>query len=327
MRRAAVEHGYSRVHLHDKNPGFIRRTLTNMFQSSDRPIHLSTNRAHTVKNKFSGPVFDPEGSGYFKTPHLLGKDDAITKRISHSKLEEYRLGKKLGLKIPHTTQLRDAKNLSTKEIAKPKGGSQSRIALSKKDIEAYNPDDLGLRNYKLLHRKLLAAQKAGKMGVNEASVALNHHPGYRQHLAEQAIRNPKKFVRQTKINIDKEYRVHTLHGEPIGSTHGRHWLTFGGKAEAESAARRLLKGVHPKLKNNMMALDVAKDRRGKWHIIETNPGPGSGFLTPTKLVDFRGPQELYKFVTGRYSKPVSTVAGAAVAGGVYAATKKRGEAS
>ena len=67
--------------------------------------------------------------------------------------------------------------------------------------------------------------------------------------------------------------------------------------QAEAAAKRMLKKLDPSLKNNMLALDIARDKRGKWHVIETNPGPDSGFLSPASAAGFMGPHKLYHAVT------------------------------
>jgi hypothetical protein len=323
MREAAQQHGFTRVHLHDRKPSSLVKKLTEITRPADKHVHLTTNKSYASGLRTKSVVFDPEETDKLRSKHMVGKTDKLVRALSKSKLHEYQLAKKMGLQIPFTGKLRSARSLKGNEIAKPASGSQARFAITKKDIQQHDPSHPLLKNFKQAKGLLRKLHQSGKIkDINVIESKLNHHPGYKHWLTEQVIKNPHKFVRQKKINIDKEYRVHTLHGMPLGITAGRHHLLPTGHQEAEQAAARLLRKTKPELKNNLLALDVAKDTRGKWHVIETNPGPASGFLTPTKIVDIRGPHKLYKALTGRYAKPSAAMAGAGVAGATGLAVRQ-----
>lgn len=320
LREAAKEHGFTRVHVDDKSPGSIKKFVRELFVPADNHAYLTTGRSYTSGIKTKAAVFDPNDTGMFKTPHRVGYEDRLTRKIERSKLDEYAVAKRMGLALPKTQRVKSIKNLKDGEIAKPLGGSQSRSPITAADVKKYDKNSLALRNFKSLKDSLTKLLKKREIDSDDVPRLLNRHPGYKDWLVEQALKNPKKFVKQPKIDIKNEYRVHTLHGKSIGATANRHALSFGGNAEAERAAEKLLKNVSPKLKNNMLALDVAKDSKGKWHVIETNAGPASGFLTPAAWYDFRGPHALYKAMTGRYARSSSALGAAAAASGTAGAT-------
>jgi hypothetical protein len=125
-------------------------------------------------------------------------------------------------------------------------------------------------------------------------------------------------------------------GEPMGVSSARHSVRqffLNRNRPAEVAATKMLKRVDPKLKQNLLAMDIVRTKKGGWYVIETNPGHDSGFLTPTSgsAMDLRGPHALYKSVTGRYSKLVSGAGGAAAAAGTGGAglllTRKKAQSS
>jgi hypothetical protein len=323
LRQAATQHGYTRVHLHNKHPNSFMKHISELARPADKHVHLSVGRSYNSGNKTKSVVFDPESTHHSLSKHMVGKVDKTVRAISKGKLEEYKVTKKMGLKLPKTNTLSSASTLGKGEIAKPARGSQARLAITKSDIESHNPNDPLLKNFKQLRSVLHKLRNSKKLtDENIISTKLNHHPGYRKWLTERAIKNPSKFVRQPKIDISKEYRVHALHGMPLGITAGRHALLPMGHGEVEHATRKLLTKVHPDLKNNLLAIDIAKDKKGKWHIIETNPGPDSGFLTPTNMIDIRGPHKFYRALTGKQSKPAATVAGLGAAGAAGYAAKK-----
>jgi hypothetical protein len=314
MRRAAEADGFSRVHLHTKKPGSIRRFLTELSMPADSHVHLTEDRSYTMGHKKLGPVFDPDDTGYFKSKFPVGQMDSLAKQIDKGKIEEYRATRKHGLKLPKTTRAR-GKTIPEGMVAKRSSGSMSGTVVRQKDIAKFNAKSPILKNYKTLRSELSKRMKSGSIDSSYVGRALSTHPGHRMYLTEQFLKSPKKFVLQPGINIKNEYRVHTLYGEPMGITNKRFGMSFGNREEAEAAAKRLLKNVDPKLRDNMMALDLAQDRKGKWHIIETNAGPQSGFLTPgTTSLIAPGPHQLYKYVTGRYSRPIASAGALAAAG-------------
>lgn len=312
LRSAAQRHGMTRVHLHEgkKPPGALKKFLTEVFQPADTHVHLSTSRSYTAGKPTKAPVFDPDETGKFRSPLMIGKEDRTAKAIHRGKLKEYQVAKKMGLPIAKTTKLRSIDSLKKNEIAKPATGSQSKVVITHEDVKKYNPHDPQLRSYRAFRNLTEKLYRAGKVSSGVRDIKLNSHPGYKSWMVEQALKNPKKFVKQDRIHIDKEYRVHTLYGKALGAAFSRHKLDFGSAAGAERAAEKILKNVNPKLKDNLLSLDIAKDKKGKWHIIETNPGAASGFITPDRMIDFRGPHAFYKAITGKYA-PSSSMLGAA----------------
>jgi hypothetical protein len=318
LREATQRHGLTRVHLHEGNkpPGAVKKFVTEVLHPADTHAHLSTSRAHIVGTKTKAPVFDPDSTGRFKSPIMIGKSDRTAKAIDRSKLKEYQIAKKMGLHLPKTSKLRSIDSLKKHEIAKLRTGSQSKVVITHEDVKAYNPRDPNLKAYRAFKSLTEKLYQSGKVSQGIRDFKLTRHPGYKSWMVEQALKHPKKFIKQDRIHIDKEYRVHTLFGKSLGISSPRHGLEFGSSGEAERAAEKILKDVHPKLKDNLLALDIARDKKGKWHIIETNPGPESGFITPSKMIDFRGPHAFYKAMTGRHAPSSSLLA----AGGATAAT-------
>ncbi len=320
LREAAQEHGFTRVHVDNKPKGPIGKFVRELFVPADNHKYLVEGKSFMPGQKTKAAVFDPNDMKVFKTPNRVGYEDRLTRKIERSKLDEYQLAMKAGLTLPKTERLKNVRSLRPHEIAKPLGGSQSRVPITARDVHNYDKNSLALKNFKALKRRLSRSVSKKEIASEQVHPILNHHPGYKDYLVEQALKHPKKFVRQPRIDIDSEFRVHTLQGKSIGATSNRHAFGFGGHAEAERAAEKLLKNVDPKLKDNMLALDIAKDKRGKWHVIETNAGPGSGFLTPAAWYDFRGPHALYKAITGRYARSSSALGAAAAATGTAGAT-------
>lgn len=265
----------------------------------------------TPGKRTKAAVFDPEESGRLRSPVMIGENKPLTKAIERSKLDEYKIATRMGIAMPHTTVLRSASGLRRGYVAKANTGSQSKLVVTRKMVAEHDPAHPDLVSYKKFRR----LTRKATTDENILAHTLNHHPGYGRWLTEQAIMKPEKFVQQKKINIASEHRVHTIGGESIGITSGRHGLVRGGKA-AEREVNKMLSKAKPKLKGAMLSVDVAKDTKGKYHIIETNPGATSGFLTPRNKADIRGPHQLYRVVTGRHSNAASVAAASAAAGGV-----------
>ncbi len=312
--------GFTRVHQHIQEPSRFKKFLTEVARPADKHVHITAGKKHAKNASTVNAVFDPYDTGRFRAESQISTHDATSKAIHRSKLDEYATGKKLGLDLPHTAPLGDARKLGKDYIAKPNKGYQAKSVITAKDIAAHDPNHPDLKAYKKVFADTGKKYRLKQITDDDMMVARNTHAGYRRGMAEAAIRKPHKFVRQKAIDIDSEYRVHAVGGKAIGITSSRHSaaqaILGGGNKDAEKALEKSLRNVHPSLKKNMVAADVAKDKRGKWHLIETNPGPFSGFLTP-KSADPRGPNQLYKAVTGRNSRQVAgtAAAGAAVATG------------
>jgi hypothetical protein len=317
LRKAAERYGMARVAVHEgSNVSGFRKAFTEVMQPADYTRHIASERAYGAK-KFKGAIFDPEETGRLEGGPQIGYHDKVSRQIEKGKLEEYHVATAAGLEMPHTAPLMDAKTIEPDYVAKPARGSQSKSVVTKEMIDKHDPNDPLLAEFKKFQKDYSSKIK----NEDSRAVAENSHPGYKAHMTEQAIQHPENFVKQKKIDIAEEYRVHAIGGQAIKVTSGRFGLSTPlAHREAEAAAEAKLVNVHPKLKDNLLALDLAKDTTGNWHVIETNPGPGSGFLTPENKLDARGPHGLYKQITGRYARSTSALAGAGVAAGAGVGT-------
>jgi ATP-grasp domain, R2K clade family 3 len=315
IRETAQRHGFARVHWHDK-PGLAHKIYSRIAEPADIHADVISGRAYFPRHT-KAVVFDPESTGKLRSPSMLGKMNKTATGIRKSKLAEYRIAKRMGLNIPETAPLGDPKTLGARWIAKPATGSMSK-ALTAADFAKHDPLHPDLVHYKI-HKKELRPLVGNE--YYKADARLSHHPGAKRYHVEQALKHPERYVRQRKLDIKKEYRVHMIGGEPLGVSSARHSVRqffLNRNKPAEAAAAAMMKNVHPKLKKNLLAMDIVRTKKGGWHVIETNPGSDSGFLTPTSgsPIDIRGPHALYKSVTGRHSKLVAGTAGAATAAGV-----------
>jgi hypothetical protein len=317
--------------MHDKPTGFLGKLVSEISEPADIHHHVTANRTY-YKTKSKSVVFDPENTGKLQSPLILGKMNKTAKDIRQHKLKEYTIARKMGLNIPQTETLGNPYTMDRSWIAKPATGSMSH-ALTIDDFMAHNPIHHDLVNYKV-QKKALGPLKGNAYYKSDAK--LSHHPGVKRYHVEQALKHPDRYVRQKKLDIAKEYRVHMIGGEPMGVSSARHSVRqffLNRNKPAEVAATKMLKRVDPKLKQNLLAMDIVRTKKGGWHVIETNPGHDSGFLTPTSgsAMDLRGPHALYKSVTGRYSKLVSGAGGAAAAAGTGGAglllTRKKAQSS
>lgn len=329
LRQAAEEHGLARVTLHprvgerplSKGPTWWQKLSTEITQPADIHRHITEQQSHSIK-RFKGAIFDPDETGALVGGKVIGKPTRIAKQIEKGKLEEYRATKKAGMSgMPLTLPVPSAMELKPGFVAKPARGSMSKSVITPEMVRNFNPESPRLARFKFYRKHALKRIK----DQTKLATALTSHPGWKEYQTEQLIRYPKKFVQQHKIDIAKEYRVHLLGGRRLGISSGRFGLT-GRTSPAEGAAENFLKRASPELKKNLLAMDIARTKQGKWNVIETNPGAGSGFLTPSRKYDIRGPNKLYKVLTGRYSKPYAGTAavGVGTAGtlGTYAATTR-----
>ena len=328
IREAAEKHGFVRVEHQDRFPGAARtgadptvfqKIKSAIFHPADRHEHLVEGSRYTQGKKTKEAVFDPENSGRLSSEASIGQNRRsrrLETAIDRSKLDEYKIATGMGIPMPHTLPLTDATQIKKGYIAKAATGSQSKIVVTRKMIAQHNPQHPDLLQYKKF-------RKISKRAIKDPNIlgpALNSHPGYGRWMAEQAIQKPGNFVQQKALKIASEHRVHTIGGEAIGITSGRHGVAAGAvnavtgrNRQAEKAVNKLLEKAKPNLQGTMMAVDTAKDTKGKWHVIETNPGTQSGFLTPQSRLDVRGPNQLYKLVTGRHSQAASGAAAGAAA--------------
>lgn len=315
LRKAADRSGFARVALHDtegSKPTAWQKIVSEISQPADVHEHVGTGRSYTPK-KFGGAIFDPDDTGLLegRPGAKLGEENKVTDFINKGKLEEYHLATQAGLEMPHTAELGDPLQMPHDYIAKPAHGSASKSVVTRQMIDEHDPDHPLLKDFQKFRKNVSSKIK----NENERGIAENTHPGYKRWMTGQAIKRPDNFVMQKKIDIAEEYRVHTLGGKSIGVTSSRFGLAAPmAHREAEAAAEAKLANVHPRLKDNLLAMDMAKDKTGDWHVIETNPGAASGFLSPHNKLDMRGPHSLYKAVTGRYARPTSIAGGVAAAG-------------
>jgi hypothetical protein len=306
LRAAAEKHGYRRIHVTERPENKVMQGIRKLLSPADKHLIVPEGRVVRTK-KFKGAVFDPDATDIYEGALKIGAENKVAKSINRSKLEEYRIASSMGVNVLKTEPLGRHTDLRPGEIAKLNKGQQSKIVLHPEDFASHNPADKNIAEYRKFRRStrtMVDRDKRQKMSTS--------HPGYKGWMVEEAIKKPHKFVKQPKIDIESEYRVHTIGGKSIGISSGR-FNYSGGTKEAEKAAEGALKGADPKLTDNLLALDIAKDKKGAWHVIETNPGPKSGFLDPLNRMDVRGPHQLYKRVTGRYSQGASALGAAAAA--------------
>lgn len=311
LRVAAEKHGLAKVHIQDEPWTKAQKRLKSWLDPADKHRFVQVNKTFTV-HQHKGPVFDPGDTGAVESKFKVGDErDKVARAINRSKLDEYHTASSMGVPMLKTEPLGHHSQLGENEIAKLNKGSMSKMVVTSQDIASHDPAHPVLKSYKRYRSSLKVKDPS------ERASKLTSHPGYKRALTEEAIKRPDKFVKQPKIDIADEYRVHTLGGKSIGIASGRYKFS-NNTAEAERAAENALKTAHPDLTKNLLAMDMAKDKSGSWHVIETNPGAASGFLAPANKLDVRGPHKLYKQVTGRYSRE-SSILGGAAAGAVGAA--------
>jgi hypothetical protein len=179
---------------------------------------------------------------------------------------------------------------------------------------------------------------------------------------KQLLKDPEEFMVQEHISIAKdrallskregkvmvgktvpaEYRVHAIGGQVVpGATHHRWAISseinpFSSLAPEISRVNKatqvhLSKIPRNKLPNLPMALDVVRDTKGAYKIIETNPGGGSAFLAPEQsgIPTLTGHMH-YKAITGRDSPALATAKGMLAGTSAGLVTRKmltRGESS
>lgn len=327
LRRAADEGGFARVVVHESTPGrrasagpTIKQRLASWInQPADKQVHI-TEDSHgflpKIKSrKHEGLIFDPNETGALKGKEL-GAETAASRAMDRSKLDEYQIATKAGIKMPHTAALTNARTLPKGYIIKRATGSQSGTVITAKDIKAHNPKHPDLLDY----HKEVKRKEGGRYKIRPDDMGeyMSDHPGYDRWQTSRALSHPHEYVRQKRINIAEEFRVHTIGGTSLGITERRHLgggiLPFGRHKESEAAAEKILAKAHPSVKSNMMAMDIAKDTRGKYHVVEHNAGNKSGYLTPDHPGLARSSQQLYKRITGRYSRSASVAAGIGAAG-------------
>tara|TARA_R110000868_G_scaffold188768_2_gene431524 strand:- start:2048 stop:8605 length:6558 start_codon:yes stop_codon:yes gene_type:complete len=316
-RAAADAGGLTSVVIHERKPSRLKKAVIGAMMPSDSYRHIIAGRKYSVK-KTKAAVFDPSELGFLEG-EVIGARTKEAKRMIRDKQAEYDIATKAGLRMPHTAPLEHVSKLNKGYIAKLKSGSQTRYVVTHDMIKGHDPKHPLLSEHKAFRKHV----KATMPDFDAAASALNSHPGYKRWLVDQAVRHPNKFVQQQKIDIAKEYRVHVMDGKSLSINSGRHGVIKGvlggANKEASIAAEKLLKNVHPSVKGNMMAMDLAKDKKGAWHVIETNTGADSGFLSHSPasmgdMLDFRGPHQLYKRITGRYAKSAAAAGGIAAAG-------------
>jgi hypothetical protein len=308
IRAAAEAGGFARVHVDPKmsrTQKFIREVL----QPADTHVHVPQGSSYTPGEKFKGAVFDPEDTERLAGKAMVGAENRTARSINRSKLHEYKEALGAGLDMPHTAALGAPHTLPKDYIAKFNTGARSQGVVTRDMIKNFDPKKPELLAFKKFHKGVASKIK----DVDKRSIATTAHPGYKDWMTEQAITRPQDFVRQKKVDITDEIRVHTLDGKSLGISSGRYGASSRSvQRDARLAAEVKLQNVHPRLRENMLALDMARDAKGNWHVIETNPGPASGFLTPSRP-DPRGPYQLYKRVTGRHAKPLAVAAGTGAA--------------
>ncbi len=321
IREAAEKHGFTRVEHQDRiagrapkeGPSILQRLKTAVLRPADQHEHLIEGAMYSQGKRTKAAVFDPEESGRLRSPAAIGENRKLTRSIERSKLDEYKVATGMGIPMPHTAPLKDAASLKRGYIAKAATGSQSRIVVTRKMIAQHDPAHPDLLQYKKFRRITHKAIKDPDVLAH----TLNRHPGYGRWMTEQAITKPHKFVQQKGLQIASEHRVHTLGGESLGINSGRHAaMDFlpNRNRKAEKAVNQLLAKAKPKLKGTMMAVDVARDTKNKWRIIETNPGTTSGYLTSKNPLAALNSHQLYRRVTGRHSQAASLAGGLAAAG-------------
>lgn len=328
LRKGAEKYGLARVTVHSRIPGrpirkgptWWQKVSTEITQPADIHQHIVEGSVGPKPRRFKGPVFDPDEARTLKSRLTIGQQNRVGRQINRGKLEEYKALRAAGVTAIPTTLPLTKVGLKRGYVAKPAHGASAGSVVTAEMIKAHNPNSPRLKSFIEHRRDVMKRIK----DPNLQGIELKKNRGYKDWMTHQAINRPERFVQQRKVDIAKEYRVHLLGGRRLGVSSGR--FGPGLTSKAETAAEGMFKHANPELKKNLLAADIARDTRGKWHIIETNPGAQSGFLAPTRKIDVRGPNKMYHRITGRYSKPASIITsgavGAAGAGATLEATSR-----